>query len=134
MNKNKYTFIVLVVFILSSCGDGFFDNNIIKINGLIWQDDSNAKTNIQNWSSALTYCNNLSLGGYSDWYLPNKKQLQDLYVNKHKLSNITSILYWSSSIVDGDSSYAWLVHFSSGRMYGYTKTNSNFVRCVRGRQ
>ncbi|UMB54830.1 DUF1566 domain-containing protein [Lutibacter sp. A64] len=44
--------------------------------GLMWQkvDDGVGK----NWEEALTYSNNLKLGSYTDWRLPNAKELQSI--------------------------------------------------------
>lgn len=47
-----------------------------RASGLQWQrDDSGAG---MNWADALAYCENLSLGGYDDWRLPNVKELQSI--------------------------------------------------------
>ena len=43
--------------------------------GLMWQQVPSAATN---WSAALTNAENLSLGGCTDWRLPNIKELQTL--------------------------------------------------------
>jgi len=36
--------------------------------GLMWQQNGSM---VHNWYSANNYCDNLFLGGYDDWYLPN---------------------------------------------------------------
>ncbi len=41
-----------------------------------------------NWNSALTYAENLNLGGYTDWRLPNVKELETL--TDHTLATATS--------------------------------------------
>jgi hypothetical protein len=47
-------------------GDGvWYDES----SGLCWQDPPAADT--LNWSAAVSYCDNLDLGGHSDWRLPN---------------------------------------------------------------
>ena len=35
-------------------------------------------TSARNWAAALNYAENLTLAGYSDWRLPNIKELQTL--------------------------------------------------------
>ena len=43
--------------------------------GLMWSSESQYKTN---WNSAISYCNNLLEGGFSDWHLPTISQLKTL--------------------------------------------------------
>jgi hypothetical protein len=43
--------------------------------GLIW---TQVPTSARNWAAALNYAENLTLAGYSDWRLPNIKELQTL--------------------------------------------------------
>ena len=108
---------------------------------LIWQDDGNAKTNSLNWSEAITYCEDLSLGGYSDWHLPNFNELYYL-ANREKFNpamdsgfnNVSTSSYWTSTTYAYDSSNAWVVFFYYGYDYYYGKSNSHLVRCVRDGQ
>lgn len=58
----------------------FVDNNNGTITdnatGLTWQKADNNKG--LNWHEALQYAENLNLGGYDDWRLPNAKELQSI--------------------------------------------------------
>jgi hypothetical protein len=59
--------------ILTDNGDGTVTDSST---GLMWQQDEPGK---KGWNDALVYCNNLvfpSTGGYSDWRLPNVKELE----------------------------------------------------------
>jgi hypothetical protein len=40
--------------------------------------------------------------------------------------------YWSSTTYAPDTSNAWNVNFNNGNGNANNKTNSNYVRCVRG--
>lgn len=108
--------------------------NTVTLNGLMWQDNKDAKSIATNWSDAKSYCKDLSLFGYTDWYLPSKGQLEDLYSKKDKLRNVISSYYWSSSPSVSGSKSAWYVYFYSGYSYGYDKTTKLYVRCARAGQ
>ena len=68
-------------------------------------------------------------GGYSDWYLPSKDELNKLYLNKVAIGGFTTGLYWSSS--EYSDAGAWFQFFSNGGQYGYGKENALYVRAVR---
>lgn len=95
------------------------------------------------WDNALAYCNGLTLGGYTDWRLPNVKELQsilDVTKTSAPTINITyfpdtqAADYWSSTTFAGTNSYAWYVQFSIGITLtsGVSKGTGLYVRCVRG--
>jgi hypothetical protein len=65
--------------------------------------------------TAAQFCGDLEYGGYDDWFLPSRDELNLMYENlKAKgLGDFTSDLYWSSSDVL-HSSYAWAQRFSNG--------------------
>jgi hypothetical protein len=110
--------------------------------GLVWQDNSAAKSTKKKWKSAKKYCKNLSLAGYSDWRLPSYEELLSIVDYDRydpaimpSFKNVnTSDYYWSSSSYVSDDEYAWIVNFKIGYTYYYGKTNGYYVRCVRGRQ
>ena len=112
--------------------------------GLEWQDDySNNSGEIKKatWSQALIYCDELILGGYSSWRLPNRNELKSI-VDRGKYNpaissifqNFTSNYYWSSTTFASDSSYAWVVDFDYGYDFWDGKAYEDYVRCVRGGQ
>jgi hypothetical protein len=77
---------------------------------------------------AARLCGDLVLGGYSDWYLPSKDELNQLYINRVVLG-CSPFNYWSSS--EYNASDAWVQYFTGGDQYSYTKLYSIFVRAVR---
>lgn len=86
------------------------------------------RCNTVNIAAAL--CNNLVIGGYSDWYLPSRDELNKLYLNKTAIGGLNSASYWSSS--QTNSTTAWSINFSSGTMTSSSpKTNLNYVRAIR---
>jgi hypothetical protein len=64
------------------------DTIIDNLTGLMWTKDAYLPGTTMNWYQALDFCNNLNLGGYSDWRLPNVNELESL-VNADESSNAT---------------------------------------------
>jgi len=91
---------------------------------------------------AAEICYNLIKGGYSDWYLPSKDELNEMYINK-SIINATSISnggyalntsddddeYWSSS--QEGSEYTTIQRFGDGHQKGRNKLNLACVRAIR---
>ena len=65
----------------------------------------------------------------SDWYLPSKNELNQLYIEKARIGGFLTDWYWSSSEVQATE--AWPQHFGNGLQYGYSKTSPVYVRPVR---
>jgi hypothetical protein len=86
---------------------------------------------------AAKLCFDLSLGGYSDWYLPSKYELNLMYQNIGQgnalgLGNVGGFTssYWSSTEVNLVS--PWYQDFLSGIQHGNSgKDNYAYVRSVR---
>lgn len=57
----------------SDNGDGTITDNAT---GLMWQQEDDGNT--YNWNDALTYASNSELAGYTDWRVPNTKELQSI--------------------------------------------------------
>ena len=68
-------------------------------------------------------------GGYSDWYLPSKDELHQLYLNRIAVGGFASADYWSSS--ENYSIGAWVQDFNSGSKNGNLKGTAAYVRAVR---
>ena len=82
-------------------------------------------------SYAAQLCHSLSLGGYTDWYLPSSAELNELYVNQAKIGGFSGNAYWSSTEYSTDTEEAWSQYF--GLMSNGTdgKGTQNNVRAVR---
>lgn len=112
------------------------DNNT----GLIWQKSDDDVQ--RNWQQALDYCNGLSLGGKTDWRLPNIKELLSVvdlstYDPAIDTTNFPGVLagvsnsyYWSSSYYSPNPVHAWYVTFYTGGSNYTNKTSNYYVRCV----
>jgi hypothetical protein len=80
-------------------------------------------------SGAAKTCDNLVLGGYSDWFLPSKDELNDMYGKRVAIGGFTLYLYWSSS--ENTDIGAWAKDFWDGSMDYDSKEDYCHVRAVR---
>ena len=85
--------------------------------------------------TAADICANLSLGGYSDWFLPSKDELNEMYLNIANgslLGNVGGLnfsYYWSSTEIDSND--ACVQFFLSLYQSNHTKNSTYYVRAVR---
>lgn len=144
MMKNILIKTILFSSLALSLNADFIRDNIKLVvtdskTGLMWQDDVIGST--MDWNTAITTCENLTLGGYSDWRLPNIRELKSI-VDKSRINptlyhNFTSFIsndYWSSTTVYSIPSVAWDVGFDNGNIGNDTKNVREYVRCVRAGQ
>lgn len=68
-------------------------------------------------------------GGYDDWFLPSRDELNEMYQKKSEIGYFGSYYYWSSS--EGSSLVAWHQYFSNGYQIYSTKTFTIRVRAIR---
>ena len=78
---------------------------------------------------AAKLCKDLVQGGYNDWYLPSKDELNQLYINRVAIGGFSTSNYWSSS--EDTSNGVWYQDFSDGSTNDYSKTNLTAVRAIR---
>jgi hypothetical protein len=85
--------------------------------------------------SAAQFCETLTAGGYDDWFLPSKDELNLMYTNLHAkgLGNFQYDWYWSSSQGDNDGApfRPWAQIFSNGGQDRSGQTNKYCVRPIR---
>jgi hypothetical protein len=67
--------------------------------------------------------------GYTDWFLPSKDELNQMYLQRVVIGGFASAGYWSSS--EGDADVAWFQNFGNGYQAGYSKNFGHRVRAVR---
>jgi hypothetical protein len=112
-------------------GHNYLNNNDGTITdldtGLMWQQVPSAT---MNWNAALAYAEGLTTAGYTDWRLPNVKELQTLVditlaastsaataqacLQRKLFPSATATAYWSSTPLrsgSGSPTQAWLVEF-----------------------
>jgi hypothetical protein len=78
---------------------------------------------------AADICANLTLNGYSDWFLPSLEELNEMYLNKIAIGGFANNAYWSST--EGDSNFAVYQNFTNGVQSASPKHNNFDVRAVR---
>jgi hypothetical protein len=94
------------------------------------------------WSGALNYCEGLSWGGSTDWYLPNIDELGSIVNDRRSRPAIdvaafpgtpTTSQFWSATSSAASPDRAADVGFSTGDVSDYSKGSTHYVRCVRRR-
>jgi len=78
---------------------------------------------------AAQICDALVLNGYSDWFLPSKDELNQMYVQKTIIGGFADNPFWSSS--EYDNYWAWYQYFDYGSNDYYWKDATFHVRAVR---
>ncbi|MCL2043478.1 MAG: DUF1566 domain-containing protein [Treponema sp.] len=80
---------------------------------------------------AAQLCAGLNFGGFSDWFLPSRDELNLMYTNLRQrgLGGFGSDWYWSSS--QSSASGAWYRHFGYGSQDYLNKNTTLTVRAVR---
>lgn len=128
-------------------GDGTITDNAT---GLMWQqsDDGNSR----DWENALSYCENLTYAGHSDWRLPNAKELHSIldYTRSPQTTNSPAIdslfsstsfntpngspnygYYWTSSpLQDGPTPYTDAVYICFGEAQGQMSLPPTFTPTI----
>lgn len=137
-------------FVVNECGtpaDTSDDVVTDNLTGLMWTQDANRPAGTRTWQLALDFANGLNLCGFTDWRLPNRKELRSL-IDYSVTNSAASLIaqgfanvqdtdpdrYWSSSTVAGTAASAWSVHLNYGNVYPFAKSTSYYVWPVRGGQ
>jgi len=106
----------------------FTDNNdgtmTDNLTGLMWTKNANLPGGKTTWWMALDYCNNLTLGDYSDWRLPNVNELESLvnaneqnsatWLNAQGFTNVQASPYWSSTTHARYTNGPWVIYIWAG--------------------
>ncbi len=86
------------------------------------------------WQGAKEACERFVHGGFSDWYLPSRWELNQLYMHKNAVAGFPDgySYYWSSSEAKASAGNAWGQNFSNGNQGQDGKASINVrVRAVR---
>jgi hypothetical protein len=104
-------------------------------------DDGLYNTGLMINSPAATYVNNLSDGGFTDWYLPSIDEFNLLYNNRFFVQKTLRTLdeaplsmilnYWSSTEWIGNTSFVMHFQMRYGRSNYNGKASADVVRAIR---
>jgi len=129
---------------LTDNGDGTVTDNLT---GLIWeQQTEESEPKLYTYSDAVTYCDELTLGGNDDWRMPTRKEfstilnfsrvspaLDMVYFPNYTGTTPNEVYYWTSSEHHDDPSQVWAILISFGLIESEsTAVDPHKVRCVRG--
>ncbi len=104
-----------------------------SLTGLTWARNANLLANSaatppdtgqRTWQQALNYANHLQLCGYTDWRLPNRREVPRLinfgslksseWLTAQGFTNVQSLYYWTSSSYAFSGNAAWIVSVEDG--------------------
>lgn len=116
-----------------------------KLTGLMWVRDASLAGQ-KTWADAITYCNDLTYAGYSDWRLPNVNEMLSLcdwsrlmppiqaghpFKGVQTGDGVTSAYWLSTVAASSPSANAWYLTMRVGTKNVATKTSSYYVWPVR---
>jgi len=128
-------------------GDGTVTDTLT---GLMWLKDGGCFK--KNWSSALATITDFNnnpgkypcreyASDYSDWRLPNIREIESLvnygasnsagWINLNGFTNLNASSYWSSTTYSGSTSQAWVVDMKAGTSNYSGKNSTLYVLPVR---
>ena len=121
--------------------DGTVTDNVT---GLMWASDGVGEGcnfgDQTGWEAAVDWAEGLNFAGQTDWRLPNRTELISLIdlgrhspcIDSSHFPNTKSKNYWTSTTFSGTTAQAFMVVFDIGSTGAQVKTDSYYIRAVRG--
>lgn len=115
-----------------------------RLTGLVWTRDANPRGFPVTWMEALDFVARMNIErafGFSDWRLPNRRELRSLMSHQakdpalpegHPFDNVFLGWYWTSTTSAVNTAYAWYVHMEGARMFYGGKEQFYLLWPVRG--
>ena len=106
---------------------------IDNLTGLMWAKE--LVTTPLAWNQAIDYANQSTYGDFTDWRLPNVRELRSLlhygqattsWLSSRGFLNLISGRYWTSTTLYLDTGYAWYVELDQGLSGTSRKTSSSY--------
>lgn len=114
---------------------------IDHLTGLMWTCNANKANGMTDWEKAVSGARACRDGGFTDWRLPNRKELGSLIdlgrfnpalPKGHPFDGVQPSYYWTSSTPANNEDGAWVIHFYVGFVTHDDKGGSHYVWYVRG--
>lgn len=115
------------------------------LTGLTWTADANVAEFPLTWKESFEFIEDMNKRkayGFSDWRLPNRRELRSLISyetrkpalpQSYPFSNIFLGWYWTSTSAAINPAYAWSIHMEGARMFYGRKDQYFLLWPVRGR-
>ncbi len=111
-----------------------------RVTGLVWQRQASGSS--YTLSQAVSYCDGLSLAGYTHWKVPTRVELVSILdftrtggprIDPTAFPNTASVAFWASTrLTINGTAYAFSMDFLYGSVsYDGPEETFNSVRCVR---
>ncbi|MEA3522512.1 MAG: DUF1566 domain-containing protein [Campylobacterota bacterium] len=105
----------------------------------MWQDIPENRGTLYTWDEAKTYCEELDLEDYEDWWLPSEAELVTIIDSTRPRARkiqkgfiyYKAKPYWTASTYSWNAPDAWVVSFDTATSYSEDKRKALHVRCVR---
>ncbi|MBN1837355.1 MAG: DUF1566 domain-containing protein [Spirochaetales bacterium] len=111
---------------------------IDHLTGLMWAQSPEIAT--QTWTQAIDYANASTHADFTDWRLPNLRELRSLihygrdtvtWLRGVGFVNLQPAAYWTSTTYYASTSQAWYVHLTEGTLSRGSKSSAYYVILVR---
>lgn len=137
--------ILLLHFVIATLfGVDFYksENHIIDTaRNTMWQDTKDDIKVLKHQKTAVEYCENLELDGFSDWRLPSRKEFENIIDTNRKNGQPKIIKIFKYAVPDhywvkdktwrNFNQWGYYVHLQSGKFYYDNKTYPKYVKCLR---
>jgi hypothetical protein len=126
---------------LSDNGNGIITDNLT---GLMWEKKSSANEGlVYTYEEAVAYCENSTVGDYTDWRIPSRREFSTLLnygryspsLDTNYFPDYTSnnVYYWTATDNINNANQNWALQISFGLFEVRDKTTKKAkIRCVRG--
>ena len=137
-------YLVLIFLFVSLLDAKIYRKNNIQVviddtNNFMWVDDISVLKIKKIHEDAITYCQNLSYAGYTNWRIPKLNEFETI-VDKQNFKNYINRAF-KYNVPDGYWAlkshwrtfwfYADYMHFVSGTGYFDSRHKTKYIRCIR---